>query len=212
MELWVWDKELFRAIHRGLQRDWLDPFMVVATFSGLGYVQFLWLLLATHRKRLGTSLVVALCLVLAFVSGLVEHSVLASVSFLLGAALTTSLKPRVAVSAIWALLVSGLIRIILVPMVGRQRPSNFEFAKSLEDVYGMSSFPSGHTTTTFAIATVVCWTYAKTKLAWLAWIFFGWACLVGLSRVYVIGSLVFFVFRARGAYDQETIPIDRNLA
>lgn len=80
---------------------------------------------------------------------------------------------------------AGLIRLVIVRWVGRQRPSNFDFATPFEDVFGDSSFPSGHTTTSFAIAIMLAWLLRGRDTAWVAWIVFGWACLVGISRIYV---------------------------
>jgi len=39
--LWQLDKDVFRTIHVGLHRDWLDPIFWVISSSGLGYVQAL---------------------------------------------------------------------------------------------------------------------------------------------------------------------------
>ena len=47
------------------------------------------------------------------------------------------------------------------------------------------SFPSGHTTTSFAIATVVFLALRNTKYKWISAIVFVWAALVGISRIYV---------------------------
>lgn len=85
--------------------------------------------------------------------------------------------------ASWA--TSGLIRLTIVKAVSRQRPSNFAWARPLEDVFGNSSFPSGHTTTSFAIAFMVAWLTYKTDKAWISWLLVAWASLVGFSRVYV---------------------------
>ena len=36
--LYQLDQNLFRALHEGIQRDWLDPVMVVLTDTGRGEV------------------------------------------------------------------------------------------------------------------------------------------------------------------------------
>lgn len=78
---------------------------------------------------------------------------------------------------------SGLVRICMVDAINRQRPSNFDFASPMESVFGNSSFPSGHSTTSFAIATMVTWMLPQHR--WLAGLVWLWALLVGYSRVYV---------------------------
>jgi undecaprenyl-diphosphatase len=66
----------------------------------------------------------------------------------------------------------------------RERPSNLEWAILQED-HRLSSFPSGHTTTSFAIAMFLHLALANTEFArWrpLIWIY---AILVGISRMVV---------------------------
>lgn len=47
------------------------------------------------------------------------------------------------------------------------------------------SFPSGHTTTAWAIAISVAWALKGTDRAWIGWVLGVWAALVGVSRIYV---------------------------
>lgn len=183
--LWQWDQNAFRQIHLGLHRDWLDAFFVALTFTGLGYAQIAWLLLSQFRDRTKTPLFIGLCLASLTLVPLVERSPVGVVSGVLGLGLCLILERRVAACAMAALVTSGLFRLIVSKTVERDRPSNLDFARPLEAVYGSSSFPSGHATTTFAIAVVVCWAYAKTEESWIAWVMAAWATLVGLSRVYV---------------------------
>lgn len=82
-------------------------------------------------------------------------------------------------------LLSGAVRLVLVEIFRRERPSNFAFARPLENVYGSTSFPSGHTTTTWAIALAVCLFCSGPKTLWLKVAVVVWAFLVGLSRIYV---------------------------
>jgi len=227
--LWQWDQDIFRAIHVGLHRVWLDPLMVAITFTGLGYPQIAWLLLAIFRRKLDSRLLLGLIFGVAVALGFVEKSPLAFAAALLGSALVLVLRRPVAACALWALILSGALRIAVVPLVGRQRPSNFEFATPLEDIHGFSSFPSGHTTTTFAIATVVTWCCARTEESWLAWTTVAWACLVGFSRIYVgvhypldviagaafgigVGSALYWFWQSKGWFDQAMKPIERNLS
>ena len=127
---------------------------------------------------------------------------------------------------------SGLVRLLIVRNIDRQRPSNFDFATPFESVFGNTSFPSGHTTTTFAIAVMLAWMLRGRDTAWVAWLVFGWAVLVAISRVYVGvhyptdvlgaaflgsagGTLTWLYWVKRGwAEDQapstENTPIERN--
>lgn len=86
--------------------------------------------------------------------------------------------------ASWAL--SGLVRLPLaVGLFQRSRPSNFPWAQPLEHVYAANSFPSGHTTTSMAIAVCVALCSRRTRFWWLGPVSIAWACAVGFSRVYV---------------------------
>jgi undecaprenyl-diphosphatase len=75
-------------------------------------------------------------------------------------------------------LAQGLKRVL-----PRDRPSNLAMAAPQEEFYGRA-FPSGHTTTAFAVAFMLLWlTWGspRRKLAYWALV---WASLVGISRVY----------------------------
>lgn len=80
---------------------------------------------------------------------------------------------------------SGILQAIAKELVQRPRPSNFDFAKPLEEIYGNTSFPSGHTTTSFAIAFMIAWMVRGTRYANWGWALCGWATFVALSRVYI---------------------------
>lgn len=83
-------------------------------------------------------------------------------------------------------LASALIRLPFMKLIGRMRPSNYIWANPLENIYSHeSSFPSGHTTTTFAVAIAFWLVVRRTEYAWVGWIGWIWAALVGLSRIYV---------------------------
>lgn len=89
----------------------------------------------------------------------------------------------------WAMLAawtfSGAVRLIMKDFIDRQRPSNFEWARPLEPIYGDTAFPSGHATTTFALAFMIAWLLYRTEWAWLGWVFGFWSVLVAISRVYI---------------------------
>ena len=82
-------------------------------------------------------------------------------------------------------LFSGAVRIVMAHLVGRVRPSNFSFSHPLESVYSNTSFPSGHTTTSFAIAVIVLILTWGQKSAWVGWLLILLAGLIGMSRIYV---------------------------
>jgi membrane-associated phospholipid phosphatase len=182
MPLWAIDQELFRFIHVELRRTWLDPAAHIVTLSGLGYVQGLALVLAALRHKAGPVRESAAAVALAAVCMVTERSVSAGPAFL---GLWWIVR-RFSSSACWwavaALAVSGLLRLAIVPWVGRERPSNFAFAQPLEPVFGRTSLPSGHATTTFAVFFMLAWLSGpKAALAVMG----AWAVAVALSRVYV---------------------------
>lgn len=84
-----------------------------------------------------------------------------------------------------AFLGSGAIQGIAKELIKRPRPSNFDFAKPLEEIYGNTSFPSGHTTTSFAIAFMIAWMVKGTRYANIGWALCLWATIVAFSRVYI---------------------------
>lgn len=93
---------------------------------------------------------------------------------------------RVAWQIVLAGAVAGILRTPIMLLAGRMRPSNFDFATPLENVYSHeSSFPSGHTTLAFGIAAAVWVLLADTDWKWLGPAFTVWAFLVGFSRIYV---------------------------
>lgn len=83
-----------------------------------------------------------------------------------------------------ALLVGGIAGAQgLKHLLPRQRPSNLPWAHPEELIYS-NSFPSGHTTSSFAIATTLFLLTRHTRQAWLGWACLGLSVFVGMSRVY----------------------------
>lgn len=85
--------------------------------------------------------------------------------------------------ASWAL--SGMLRLPVAILVARARPSNFWWAQPLEPVFNDKSFPSGHTTTSFAIAVCIALSARGSRHGWVGLVALAWGCAVGFSRVYV---------------------------
>ncbi len=71
----------------------------------------------------------------------------------------------------------------LKKLMPRDRPSNLFYSQPHETFFA-NSFPSGHTTTSFAVATMLVLMTRGTKNAWIGSVAVGWAALVGVSRIY----------------------------
>jgi membrane-associated phospholipid phosphatase len=163
--IWRFDQEVFRAIHIGLHRDWLDPVFWLITSTGLGWVQAIVILLVP--------LIIDL-----------RHELRRRPFF--QAVWSTWKNP---VFAVWPLLlttaVSGLFFAQGVKrlIAERDRPSLLDYAVPQEG-FTRHSFPSGHTTTAFAIAFMLFFLTWKSDKAWVGRYALVWALLVGISRIY----------------------------
>ncbi len=115
----------------------------------------------------------------------------------------------------WPLAVSfgagGLIGAqVIKHLVPRDRPSQLPISHPLEHIF-YNSFPSGHTTSTAAIAMLLTWALWGKKSFWLAYAAWIATALAGLSRIYLgvhwptdviagifsgslFGTLTFFAF------------------
>jgi membrane-associated phospholipid phosphatase len=90
---------------------------------------------------------------------------------------------RTALLAAESFLVTGLFTSALKTMVGRQRPHSGEGADIFEGLStGKNSFPSGHTSSAFAIATVMANEYEE--VPFIAPIAYSIATLTGISRLH----------------------------
>lgn len=163
--LWEFDQAAFRAIHIGLHRDWLDPVFWLITSTGLGWVQ--------------AALILVIPLVVDLRHELNSHTPWDAVRACW----------RKAAYGVWPLLVTtavsglffaqGVKRLI----ASRDRPSLLSYAEPQEQIFS-NSFPSGHTSTSFAIAFMLFFLTFRTERSWIARYAFAWALLVGISRVY----------------------------
>ncbi|MCW5943621.1 MAG: phosphatase PAP2 family protein [Fimbriimonadaceae bacterium] len=86
-------------------------------------------------------------------------------------------------SVLAATLFSMLTPTLVKPLVPRMRPSNLAIA-SPQETFFYSSYPSGHTTSAFGIATIVLLLTWPTRQRWMGLVTLLWAMLVGFSRVY----------------------------
>lgn len=163
--LWEWDQSIFRAIHVDLHRDWLDPVMWLITSTGLGWVQAILVLLVPlvidlrHELRRRP-----------FIEAV--RSVWRNPAFGVWPLLLTT-----AVSGLF--FAQGIKRMI----AERERPSMLEYANPQEG-FLHNSFPSGHTTTSFALAFMLVFLTWRTDKAWIGRYALVWALLVGISRIY----------------------------
>lgn len=190
--LWQWDVELFRAVHLGAKRDWLDPIMQTLSDTGLAHAQLAALACVAFRRRAHWGWAAAFSLFIIGVGGWYEfHEYGKTYSFplayLLCLALFWAVPPLASWGSLAASAVTGVVRVLIVKPIGRQRPSNLEFAQPMEPIFGASSFPSGHTTTSFAIAAFLAWCLASRgkDARTLGTGLFLWAALVGVARMYV---------------------------
>lgn len=87
-------------------------------------------------------------------------------------------------AALAAGVLSGIVRLGWFKFADRMRPSNWEFARPMESIYGNSSFPSGHATTSFAIAVTFFILLWPSRNRWIGFLALLWACSVAFSRVY----------------------------
>ncbi len=79
----------------------------------------------------------------------------------------------------------GLLVHIPKRLLPRDRPTNWDQTITTPDelIFG-HSFPSGHATTAFGVATVIAIWAWKADTKWLSLSVFAWAALVGISRIY----------------------------
>lgn len=178
--LWQWDRQIFRWLHEGVQGSAVEPGLVLVTDSGLGQVQLAALLWVVARARFGAAASWAVATVLLLALTAVSSDPMHAAAAVLVGILVRRLDERTAVSCLMAGLIAGACRLAIVEWADRMRPSNFLFSHPAEPVFGSSSFPSGHSTTAFAIAfaALLLGPYRAT-----GWALFAWAAAVGFSRI-----------------------------
>lgn len=163
--LWEFDQTLFRAIHHDLHRDWLDPVFWLITSTGLGWVQIVGILLVPLVVDLRHEL---------------RRMSLPKAILSCWARPQFAVPPLIATVALSGIFFAqGVKRLI----ADRDRPSVLAYARPQENIY-TASFPSGHTTTAFAIAFMLLFLTWRTDRAWVGRYALVWATLVGVSRIY----------------------------
>ncbi|HEX3552880.1 MAG TPA: phosphatase PAP2 family protein [Thermoanaerobaculia bacterium] len=83
--------------------------------------------------------------------------------------------------AIASLIAGGIVTPVLKVVVGRKRPRDTDKTFDVRPFSGASSFPSGHATEAFAVASVVATEYDS---GWVKVVSYGAATLVGFARVH----------------------------
>lgn len=154
------DREIFRIVHVDLHREWLDPLMLVITYTGDGHIQIPALLLCLAFKNIRPYAAAAIA---AFCAAGILRIV---VKTIVDRQRPTNLDFTDPVT--WPGGLPGW------------------FGRTFDVVpFGDNSFPSGHATTAFAIAFMVAWLLKGTDTAWLGWLLSLWATLVAFSRIYI---------------------------
>ena len=101
--------------------------------------------------------------------------------FYLTGALTGSVRARkVGVLALEAKIVNDLVTTGLKMTIGRERPGSGSDGDEFDPLGGDTAFPSGHTASAFALATVVADNYES---KWVKFTSYGLATLVGVGRI-----------------------------
>ena len=83
--------------------------------------------------------------------------------------------------AIASLIAGGIVTPVLKLAVGRKRPRDTDKTFDVKPFSGASSFPSGHATEAFAVASVIATRYDS---GWVKGVAYGSAALVGFARVH----------------------------
>lgn len=144
MSLFEFDLTVFRAIHLGWHSTVLNYLFLVLSYSGLGQVQAVAILLL----------------------GIWEDK-------------RRFIMPLLITEGISGILISDVLK----GVVARPRPSHLVWAHPQEP-FMTSSFPSGHTITSFAIASLIFYWSRQASQKWIGNVALAWAVLVGISRIY----------------------------
>lgn len=184
-----WDFEVFRWVQVNLRHPWSDPVVRTLADSGLGQVQLfglLWAIWVRERPKAQQIGFAVMFFAVAMASTMREFStyggLTTGVATLLLIGASRWIEKREAVIALEAGALAGLVRLGVVKLVPRPRPSNYDFVEPLEHLRAATSFPSGHSTTAAAIGVAIALLVWRRNRA-LALGALSYVFLVGFSRV-----------------------------
>jgi undecaprenyl-diphosphatase len=163
--LWRFDQEAIRLIHVEGHRPWLDPFFFVVSSTGLGWVQILLILLLTVRW------------------GNLRREPTRADPNQPGRPTKEWSRFGLTIPLLAGYVATGVVNAAIKQGIERERPSNLSWANPQETFF-YNSFSSGHTSTSFGVATVLWWLSRETPYAWVGRVGWVWAALVGFSRIY----------------------------
>ncbi len=182
--LYQLDESIYRAIHSGVEIGWLNPIGRMVNDSGLGHVSLLALLICGFRSRMGDLRTAAVfCALIALVVG-IEKDWATGLAVVMLALIFWRLPGPVCFGAMASGAITGILRAPLSRWVERPRPSNLHLYTPLEDVYGKTSFPSGHSSTSFGIAVFVIYALWNTEYRPLCYPVAIWSVAASCSRVF----------------------------
>lgn len=178
------DELIYRTIHSGVEIDWLNPIGRMINDSGLGHVSLLALLALGFRKRMGdlrTALVFAA--LIALVVG-IEKDWAAGLAVVMVGLIFWRIPGPVCFGALASGAITGILRLPISRLVERPRPSNLHLHTPLEEIYGNTSFPSGHSSTSFGVAVFVVYALWNTEYRPVCYPVALWSLVAGTSRVF----------------------------
>lgn len=184
--IWNWDREVFRWIHLAAYPGVAGSLWSFISILGLAHVQGFPLLIAWSRVKDRPALTLGLTVffgAIVFAYGADEGQALPHLfGYVFLWLALNRLDPKIAKQCLTAFAVGGIIHILLKEFMVRERPSNFIWAHPLENVYSTPAFPSGHTTTSFAIGLMLFLLLPHRGFGVLALTL---GILVGISRIAV---------------------------
>ncbi|MGE0002268.1 MAG: phosphatase PAP2 family protein [Fimbriimonadaceae bacterium] len=183
LDFWKLDLYWFRVVHEGAGSAWAAPVFKFLSDSGLGHVALAALVAVVAWRKWPSWAAIAWSVAWLVAVVVSERDIVAVLACAGMLALFRSVSTRTLLIGLVAAIVASLVRLLVEPTFDRLRPSNLEFARPMEEVYGASSFPSGHSTLVAAL--VVAMLLVGTGKRGATWLFALWAVLVGLSRIAV---------------------------
>lgn len=183
-DFWQLDIHTFRLLHDGWGHSWAAPLAKLLSDSGLGHIALAGLIAVVAWRRWPRWAAAAWSLVWVLAVALVERDIVAILACGLVLVLFRRVRTRTLLVGLASAVAASLVRLAVEPAFDRMRPSNLKFARPLEDVYGASSFPSGHSTMVSALVVAMLLSGVGKRPSAAGWLA-AWAVLVGISRVAV---------------------------